>query len=446
VYIIIVGGGEVGFTLAKMLSYEKHDIVIVEQNIDRVKRSQDNLDVKVIHGNGSNYKVLEKAGIKNAEFLVAVTDKDEVNLITCLTAAQYQVPHKAARVKNIEYCQDDAPLNAKSLGIDLIIHPESEVIDAVVRLLKQTAATDIIEFAGGKIILLGVHLDTKCNLLGMNLMQITETYPDLRFRTVAIQRRDRTIIPQGSDIIMKGDRILITTKRESLADFLKIAGKENIRMENIMILGGGQTGSGIARILESSINVKIIESNVDKSEFLADQLQKSLVIRGDGRDLNLLALEGIIDMDGFISVTGDDETNILSCLMAKHLGVPRIISLINKNDYTPIIPTIGIDAYVSKHAVIVDNILKFIRRGNIENIVSIPGISAEALEFVAKKGAKITKKKLSEIGLPKGVILGAVVRGDDFFIPLGDSLIHEEDKVVVFALPPVIRDVEKLFN
>jgi trk system potassium uptake protein TrkA len=280
----------------------------------------------------------------------------------------------------------------------------------------------------------------------MNMIQIMEAYPDLRLRIVAIQRRDRTIIPHGSDIIMNGDRIFITTKKENLADVLKIAGKENIQMENVMILGGGQTGAEIARILETSMNVKIIESNADKSEFLADQLHKSLVIRGDGRDLNLLALEGIIDMDGFISVTGDDETNIISCLMARHLKVPRIISLINKNDYTPIIPTIGIDAYVSKQMVTVDNIIKFIRRGNIENIVSIPGLAAEALEFIAKKDAKITKQQLFDIALPKGAILGAVVHGDDFFIPTGNSLIHEGDKVVVFALPPAIREVEKLFN
>lgn len=445
-YIIIVGGGEVGFTLAKMLSYEKHDIVVVEQNIERVRRAQDNLDVQVIHGNGSSYKILEKAGIERAEFLVGVTDKDEVNLITCLMAARYNVPNKAARVKNIEYCHPDSPLNAETLGIDLLIHPESEVAEAVVKLLKQTAATDIIEFAEGRIILLGIHIDMKCQLLGMSLIQIMEEYPDLIFRTVAIQRRDRTIIPHGSDIIMNNDRIFITTKKDDLAEILKIAGKENIQMENVMILGGGQTGAGIARILESSMNVKIIESNVDKSEFLADQLHKSLVIRGDGRDLNLLALEGIIDMDGFISVTGDDETNILSCLMAKHLRVPRIISLINKNDYTPIIPTIGIDAYVSKQMVTVDNIIKFIRRGNIENIVSIPGIAAEAMEFLAKKNSKITKKQLAEVGLPKGAILGAVIHGDDFFIPTGDSLIGEGDKVVVFALPPAIREVEKLFN
>jgi trk system potassium uptake protein TrkA len=446
VYIIIVGGGEVGYTLAKTLSYEKHDIVMVELLQDRVKRAQDNLDIQVVHGNGSSYKILEKAGIKRADVLIAVSDKDEINLISCLIGAKYGIPSKAARVKNIEFCQKEAPLNAAALGIDLIIHPESEVAKAVVRLLKQTAATDIVEFAGGKIILLGMHLDAKCTLLGMNMIQIMEAYPDLTFRTVAIQRRDRTIIPHGSDIIMNNDRIFITTKRENLSEILKMAGKENIQMENVMILGGGQTGAEIARILESSMNVKIIESNVDKSEFLADQLQKSLVIRGDGRDLNLLALEGIIDMDGFISVTGDDETNILSCLMAKHLRVPRIISLINKNDYTPIIPTIGIDAYVSKQMVTVDNIVKFIRRGNIENIVSIPGIAAEALEFIAKKNAKITLKKLSEIEVPRGAILGAVVHSDQFFIPTGDSQIREGDKVVVFTLPPAIRDVEKLFN
>ena len=217
-------------------------------------------------------------------------------------------------------------------------------------------------------------------------------------------------------------------------------------MENVMILGGGQTGAEIAQTLEEELNVKIIESNADKTDSLADRLEKSLVIRGDGRDINLLALEGIIDMDAFISVTGDDETNIISCLMAKHLQVPRIISLINKSDYTPIIPTIGIDAYVSKQFVTVDNILKFIRRGSIVSVASIPGISAEIIEFQTHKDAKICKKPLSHSHLPKGALLGAVVSNNDIFIPVGKTLIQEGDRVVVITLPSAIREVEKLFN
>ena len=212
-----------------------------------------------------------------------------------------------------------------------------------------------------------------------------------------------------------------------------------------MILGGGQTGTEIASLLEDTINVKIIESNTDKTHILADKLQKSLVIRGDGRDINLLALEGIIDMDAFISVTGDDETNIISCLVAKHLQVPRIISLINKTDYTPIIPTIGIDAFVSKQIVTVDQILKFIRRGSIVSVASIPGIAAEVIEYYTGDNAKITHKQIKDIHIPKGALLGAVVRGDEFFIPVGGSQIKAGDKVVVFAMPTALKEVEKLF-
>lgn len=445
-YIIIVGAGEVGFNLAKLLSYEKHDIVVVEQNEERLKRARDNLDVKVIAGSGSSYSTMLDAGIKNADMIVTVTNNDEINLIACMLANEFQVAKKVARVKNREFTMPDAPLNAQKLNIDLIIHPESEVAAAVVNLLKQTAATYIIEFAGGKIILMGIQLDPNCKILEKTLLQVASSDPELTFRTVAIQRRDRTIIPGGNDIFMNGDRVYVTCKKESLPYLLKLAGKENVRMENVMILGGGQTGAEIARRLEDDLNVKIIESNADKTNLLADRLEKSLVIKGDGRDINLLALEGIIDMDAFISVTGDDETNIISCLMAKHLRVPRIISLINKMDYTPIIPTIGIGAYVSKQMVTVDNILKFIRRGSIVSVASIPGVAAEVIEFITKEGAKVTRKKVRDLHFPKGALLGAVVRDEEFFIPIGDTQIKNGDEVVVFALPTAIKEVEKMFS
>ena len=223
-------------------------------------------------------------------------------------------------------------------------------------------------------------------------------------------------------------------------------GKQNQTIDNIMILGGGQTGYLIARELEKDYNVKIIESNAETSSDLAERLQKSLVIKGDGLDINLLALEGIIDMDAFISVTGDDETNIVACLMAKHLRVPKIISLINKTEYSPIIPTIGIDAYISKQMLTVNSILKFIRRGQIVSVASIPGTPVEAIELIPKSGSKITQKQISDVKIPKNVILGAVLRGDKVFIPMGNSKIEAGDKVVLFALPSAISEVEKVFN
>jgi len=445
-YIIILGAGEVGYNLAKLLSYEKHDIVILEPNLERVKRAREKLDVQVFEGTGSSPDDLREAGVEKADMVVAVSNNDEVNLLACLIAGKFNVKTKIARVKNREFTREDCAINAQFLGIDLIIHPESEVAKAVIGLLNMTAATDILEFADGKILLLGIQLDKKCGILGQSLAEVGRAAESVTFRTVAIQRRDRTIIPRGADIFMNNDRVYVMTQRENLPELLILAGKENVKMENVMILGGGQTGTEIASQLEDDVNVKIIESNVDKTQVLADRLQKSLVIRGDGRDINLLALEGIIDMDAFISVTGDDETNIISCLVAKHLQVPRIISLINKTDYTAIIPTIGIDAYISKQIVTVDQILKFIRRGSIVSVASIPGLAAEILEYIAQDNSKIIRKPLNEIHFPKGALLGAVVRGDEFFIPVGNSQIRAGDEVVVFAMPTAIKEVEKLFN
>lgn len=445
-YIVIVGAGHVGFNLTKLLSYEKHDVIIIERDPGRYANASDTLDAQALMGSGTSYKLLEKAGIKSADMLVAVTDNDEVNLMCCLIAKDYGVKKTIARVKNSEFLEEKAPVNAKKLDIDLIIHPESEAALGAVRLLKQTAASHLIEFADGEIVLLGIQLDRNLEILRRPLVELGKQFKNIEFRTVAIQRNEITKIPGGSDMFMPNDRIFIVVPKNKIDDAIKMFGKENQTVDDVMILGGGQTGYLIARELENDYNVKIIESNAEASSELAERLQKSLVIKGDGLDINLLALEGIIDMDAFISVTGDDETNIVACLMAKHLRVPKIISLINKTEYSPIIPTIGIDAYISKQMLTVNSILKFIRRGHIVSVASIPGTPVEAIELIPKEGSKITRKQISEVKIPKNVILGAVLRGDKVFIPMGNSRIEAGDKVVLFALPSAIGEVEKVFN
>jgi len=242
-FIIIVGCGEVGYNLARMLCYEHHDIVLIEEKNEKLKKAQDHLDVKVVQGSGSDFSTLEKAGINNADMLVAVTDKDEVNILACMIANQYGIEKKVARVKNKRFIQEDAPLNSKKLNIDLIIHPESVVAGAVVKLLNQTAATDILEFADGKIVLLGIQLDRVNELIDLSMAEAATKYEELNFRTVAILRRDRTIIPSGSTTFMKGDRIYITTQKENVEKVIKLTGKENAKIDDVMILGGGQTGN-----------------------------------------------------------------------------------------------------------------------------------------------------------------------------------------------------------
>ncbi len=369
-----------------------------------------------------------------------------MNLLAALLAKKYGVSKTIARVKNYEFLQEDCPLNAQKMDIDMIIHPESETAMGAVRLLKQTAASHLIEFADGEIVLLGIHLDRDLNILRKPLIELGKEFSDVEFRTVAIQRGDTTKIPGGADMFLPNDRVFIVIPKDKVDQAVKMFGKEHQSMENIMILGGGQTGYLIAHELEKEFNVKIIESDTDASMDLAEKLPNSLVIKGDGLDLNLLALEGIIDMDAFIAVTGEDETNIVASLMAKHLRVPKIISLINKTEYTPIIPTIGIDAYLSKQMITVNSILKYIRQGQIVSVASIPGTPVEAIELIPKQGSKITRKKLSDVKIPKNALLGAVQRDDRVFIPMGDTQIMPGDKVVLFTLPSAIHDVEKIFN
>lgn len=444
--IIIIGAGHVGFNLTRLLAYERHDVTIIEDNLERYQKATEALDAQTYHGNATSYKLLERAGIKKADMLAAVTNNDEINLLTALMAKKYGVKKTIARVQNGEFLNNDCPLNKEALDIDLIIHPESEAAEATVRLLQQTAANHIIEFTDGKIVMLGIQLDRESSILHKKLIDLAKEFPDIVFRTVAIQRKETTKIPGGEDFFMPNDRVFIVLPKDQIDQAIKMFGKENQTIENIMILGGGQTGYLIAKELEKDYNVKIIEAGAEASENLAEKLSKALVIKGDGLDLNLLALEGIIDMDAFIAVTGDDETNIVASLMAKHLRVPKIISLINKPEYSPIIPTIGIDAYISKQMLTVNSIMKFIRRGHVVNVASIQGTPVEALELITTENSPITKKPLSELKLPKNVMLGAVMRGADIFIPIGNTQIKAGDKVVLFALPSVISEIEKMFS
>lgn len=444
--IVIIGAGEIGYNLAKQLSYEGHDISIIEKNQERYTRVAESLDVHATFGNATSYAILEQAGVRKADLLAAVTTSDEVNILTALIAKEYGVGKTVARVKNLEFMSDNAPLKAEKLGIDQFVHPESETANAMTRLLKQTAATDSIEFEGGRISLIGVQIRKDCPVLLKKLVDLNKEHSDIVVRIVAILRKDITRIPTGQDSLQPNDRIFLMTKKESVTDVLRILGKENEHIEHVMILGGGQIGFLMAQELQKSHNVKLIEADVDKSLKLAEELPGSLVIKGDGRDLNVLAQEGIIDMDAFIAATGDDETNIITCLMANHLRVPRIISLTNKTDYMPILPTIGIHAYISKQMITVSSILKFIRKGEIVGVVSIPGVAAEAIELVAQPNSKITRKPLMKQNIPKNSILGAVLRNEEVFIPVGNTQIQAGDKVVVFVLPSAIKDLEKLFS
>ncbi len=444
--ILIIGAGEVGFHLAKRLSAEKHNTVILEKNPEKAHRAADQLDAMVITGSGSSYRDLVRANLHKTDIFAALSNDDEVNLLACRYAQKMNIPHKIARVRNPEYTEADFILSREELGVDLLIHPEKETAEAIVRLIRQSSATDVVEFAGGQIQLLGIRLEQNSPVLQKKLKAIWQEHGNLAARIVAINRKERTIIPGGEDLLIAGDQVFIICARELVPRILQLTGKTDVSIQNIMVLGGGLIGQFVAKRLENQINIKVIESRSEKSEEIADVLKHTLVIHGDGTDMDLLALEGIIDMDAFIAVTGDDETNIISTLMARHLQVPRTIALVNKTEYLPITPTIGMDAVVSKMLLTVNAILRFIQKSTLESIASIPGVEAEIIEIVPKAGSKITKKPLKKVNFPRSAILGAVHRNKEVIIPTGETQIRAGDRVVIFTLPRALADVEKLFD
>jgi len=444
--IVIAGMGDVGYQLAKQLSQESHDIIAIDVNQQRLSYSDAMADILTINGSSTSIQVLERANISKADLLVAVTSSEEVNITTAILGKKLGAKKTIARIANAEYLTSDSGINFSEIGIDYMIYPEQLAATETVNLIHRTAATDVLDFEKGKLLVLGLKLDKKAPVIHKKLSDVSKEYTTENFRIVAIYRNFRTIIPTGNDKFLPNDQIFVITTPEGMEMVLKLSGKENLKFDNIMILGGGKIGRRVARLLESTMNVKLIESNKEKSFELADTLKNTLVIQGDGRDIDLLAQEGIIDMDAFIALTEDAETNIITCLMAKHLGVTKTIALVDKVDYVPLAQTIGIDSLINKKLIAANNISRFIRRGEVLEIATLEGIDAEVLEYIVHSNAPVTQKKVKDLHFPKEAIIGGVIRDGKSFIIIGDSQIRPNDKVVVFSLPQGVKKTIKFFE
>jgi len=444
--IIIAGAGEVGYHLAKQLSNENHDITVIDINVGSLDRVNSVMDVLTITGSSTSLRILSKAHCDKMDLLVSVTSSESINVNTAILAKKLGAKKTIARVENAEYVSKENQKIFREIGIDHLIYPEELAAFELVKLIQRAAATDIIEFENGKLSLIGLKLDANLPVIRKTIQEIAHTIDQVTFRVVAIHRGIRTIIPTGSDILLPNDQIFVITTHEGIEKIIKLVGKDQTKLNNIMFLGGGKIGRIAAKMLENSINIKMIDSDKDKAVDLADYLEKTLVIQGDGRDLDLLAQEGIVDMDGFVAVTNDAETNIITSLMAKHLGVTKTIALVDNVDYIPLTQTIGLDSLINKKLIAANNILKFIRKANIISIATLQGIDAEVMEYVAQPNSVITKKLVKDLKFPPNAIIGGYIRGEQSFISVGDSQIEADDKVVVFSLPGSIQKVEKFFK
>ena len=444
--ILIIGAGDVGFHLAQQLAREDHDVTVIEQDRARARATEDALDGLVIEGNGASLVTLEQAGIERADLVLAVTSQDEINLMACLSAAQYKVPKRIARVSKPDYYDHTGILPPERLGVDLMINPERECALETYQLLQSAAATEFAQFEGGLVQLIGVRVKPGAPVAGKRLLEIGKLAPDVRALVVAVARNGQTIIPSGATRIEAGDLTFIMGQASHLTDVLTLAGYDRFNLRRVIIAGGSREAWFLARLLEEHrIECTILESDRARAVNLAERLRRSLILHGDATDLELLEMEGIGDADGFVAFTGSDETNLLSCLLAKSLGTRKVVSLIDRFDYIPLVSRVGVDAAVSPRLAAVNAILSYVRRGSVLAVATLKGTRAEGIEFDVSARFPFAGQPLASVRFPTGSLIGAIVRGEQVIIPHGADEIRVGDRVIVFVLPEVIRQVEALF-
>jgi len=446
VKIIIVGAGEVGYHIAKRLSEENNDVILIDRDPEKINRINENLDVQAIVGSGTSPQMLRDSGITEADMLVAATDSDEVNLIACMLARHLNpTVIKVARLRNQEYLKEEGLIDKDLLGIDQIINPEIVMVETIRNLMMVPGASDVIDFVDGKVKLIGITINSESEFVGKKFSSFRNLQGRLLGGTII--RGGQVFIPHGEDTIQANDMIYVVARAGELDEIFRTLNIKHEELKRVLIIGGGQVGFNLASSLDQSgINVKIIEKDPKRCEMLAENLQKAIVINGDGTDKDLLLEENIAEVDFLVAITGDEESNVLISLLGKGLGVKKTITRINKLSYIPLVFAIGIDTVVSGRLSAVRAILQYIRKGKIISVAPLKGEHAEAIEAEALKTSDIVNKPLSKVKFPKGAIVGAIVRGDEVIIPKGDSIIMEKDRLIIFALQNVIPQLEKLLT
>ncbi|MFO7828203.1 MAG: Trk system potassium transporter TrkA [Bacteroidales bacterium] len=444
--IIIAGAGEVGSHLAKMLSAESHDITVIDPMGDNLKNIDSTLDLMTITGSAISIEVLKEAKIKKTDLFIAVASSEETNITAAMIAKMLGAKKTIARVDNNEYIEPENIAHFTSLGIDYLIYPERIAARELVNLLGQAEISESVDFSGGKLSLYVLKLDENAPVIDKTLIDVLKQNLEIEFRAVAITRNGQTIIPRGHDYFQINDLVYVVTNKAGIRDVLKYSGKKKLDIKNVMILGGSRIGKRTAKSLEARFNIKLIEINKEKSAMLADYLTNALVINGDGRNIDLLVEEGLPNMDTFIAVTGNSEVNILSCMLAKRMGVKKTIAEVENIDYIDLADNMGIDTIINKKLITASRIFKFTMSSEVESMKCLTGSDAEVLEFVAKSGSKITKGRLKDIEFPKDAIVGGIIRKDKGIIATGNTHIMTEDRVVVFALPSAVKKLDNFFN
>ncbi|QED36223.1 Trk system potassium transporter TrkA [Antarcticibacterium arcticum] len=446
--IIIAGAGEVGFHLAKLLSFESQDITLIDNNRDNLIYADTHLDIRTIKGDATSIAVLKDAHVKHVDLVIGVTSSEATNITVCVLAKQLGAKRTIARISNTEFLDNKEEIGFMRFGIDELISPEALAAREIALLLNQSAFNDSYEFEDGALTMIGLNLSRTAMFVGKTVKEAAGIFPKLHFVPIAIQRfgTQYTLIPRGDTQFKEGDQVYFITVDNGVDELYKLTGKVKHSIKNVMILGGSKIGKKTARDLcANNFNVKLIESDRDKAFDLADELPRALVINSDGRNVELLEEENIHDMDAFIAVTGNSETNIMSCLVAKSKSVKKTIALVENMDYFQLSHSIGIDTLINKKLLAANNIFRYIRKGEVVAMTKLNNMNAELLEFIVKPTSQVRDKKIKDLDFPRSAIIGGIIRNGEGLIALGEFLIKEGDRIVVCCLPRSINKVEKLF-
>jgi trk system potassium uptake protein TrkA len=444
--IVIAGAGEVGTHLAKMLSSENHDIILIDTEENRLKPIDTSFDVLTIVGSATSISILQEVLQKKTDLFIAVTHGEDTNITASILAKRLGALKTIARIDNIDYLEHSTLEFFKSLGIDSLIYPELIAAREVLSLLHETGTTEFMEFCGGKLAMFVQKLDENAPIINKSLIEIAMSSSTDKYRAVAIKRNEKTIIPRGDERFQLGDLVFVISTNEGIDEMMASSGKENFEAKSIMILGGSRIGKHVALYMQKNCEVKLIDLNPERCEELSEILEDTLIINGDCRNVDLLEQEGIGKMDAFVAVTGNSETNILSCLLAKKLGVKRTIAEVENMEYINLAENTGIDTIINKKISAASRIFRHTTNPNVTQVKYMTGTEAEVIEFNVPAGSKITRGTLRSLEFPKDAIVGGGTRDGVPYIATGDTMISANDKVVVFTLPSAYEKLSKYFT
>ena len=444
--IIIAGAGDLGSHLAKLLSSESHDIYLIDQNEERLNTISSQIDVFTIAGDAKSVEIMEQKLISSCDLLIAVTSIEETNMLICILGKKLGAKRTIARINDVNIIKENKEHFYNELGIDTLISPTHLASLEIQRLVNQSAFTDDIEFDDGKLSVFGISLSKKSNLINKTVRESADLNPNLSFKPLALHRNDLTLIVNGETVLKENDIVYFISLKDSIPNIIKLCGRNNFIIKDVMIIGGSRIGINTAELLENDFRVTVVEKDKATCEQMANILKKTLVINIDGHDVKMLEEEGLTEIDALISVTADSEMNIMTSLVGKSHGIKKTIARIENFDYINLSQSIGINTLINKKIIAADNIFKFVRKGNVSLVANLHGTDAEIIEFVVKDGSKITKSPINKLNFPNSSKIAGVIRNGIPIIPFGDFHLKENDKTIVFSLTESIQKIEKFFQ